>query len=144
MVAVDRGKTMDICRQLGAVATIDFDTEDVKDRIKEITGEGADVVLDPVGGSAQNKHCARPDGAAGLSGSCFASGDIPKIPLNLVLLKGVVIKGYEARTFPVNRPQEHGRRGPSGADAGGRCKASRGCCLPARADHRCPQRHPGP
>ena len=37
----------------------------------------------------------------------FASGDIPKIPLNLVLLKGVVIKGFEMRTFPQFRPDEY-------------------------------------
>jgi NADPH2:quinone reductase len=108
VVAVDRGKDrLDICRQLGAVATIDFDTEDVKDRIKEITGEGADVVLDPVGGSVSEQalRSTRWGGRFVVIG--FASGDIPKIPLNLVLLKGVVIKGYEARTFPTNRPQEH-------------------------------------
>ena len=46
VVAVDRGKDrLDICRQLGAVATIDFDTEDVKDRIKEITGSVSEQAL---------------------------------------------------------------------------------------------------
>ena len=35
----------------------------------------------------------------------FASGQIPRIPLNLVLLKGVVIKGFEIRTFPQHAPE---------------------------------------
>ena len=35
----------------------------------------------------------------------FASGEIPRIPLNLVLLKGVVIKGFEFRTFAEHAPE---------------------------------------
>jgi NADPH:quinone reductase len=108
VVAVDRGADrLDICRQLGAVATIDFDTEDVKNRIKEITVDGADVILDPVGGdvSEQALRSIRWGGRFVVIG--FAAGEIPRIPLNLVLLKGPVIKGYESRTFPSNRPEEY-------------------------------------
>jgi NADPH:quinone reductase len=109
VIAVDRGGSrLEICRDLGAVATIDSDTEDVKNRIKEITGgEGANVVLDPVGGDVSEQSLRSTAWGGRFVVIGFASGDIPKIPLNLVLLKGVVIKGYESRTFPQFRPNEH-------------------------------------
>jgi NADPH2:quinone reductase len=108
VVAVDRGsQRLDVCSRLGAVATIDADTEDVKVRIKEITGEGADVVLDPVGGEVSEQALRSTAWGGRFVVIGFASGTIPKIPLNLVLLKGVVIKGFEMRTFPANRPDEY-------------------------------------
>ena len=36
----------------------------------------------------------------------FASGEIPRIPLNPVLLKGVIVKGFEIRTFSINAPDQ--------------------------------------
>jgi NADPH2:quinone reductase len=108
VIAVDRGDDrLQICRDLGAVATIDFDTEDVKNRIKEISGGGANVVLDPVGGDVSEQALRSTAWGSRFVVIGFASGDIPKIPLNLVLLKGVVIKGFEMRTFPENRPAEY-------------------------------------
>lgn len=108
VIAVDRGTDrLDICRQLGAVATIDFDTEDVKVRIKDVTGGGANVVLDPVGGPVSEQALRSIAWGGRFVVIGFASGDIPRIPLNLVLLKGAVIKGYEARTFPANRPDAY-------------------------------------
>lgn len=108
VIAVDRGGSrLEVCRELGAVATIDFDTEDVKTRIKEISGDGANVVLDPVGGDVSEQALRSTAWGGRFVVIGFASGDIPKIPLNLVLLKGVVIKGYEARTFPQFRPDEY-------------------------------------
>jgi NADPH2:quinone reductase len=108
VIAIDRGASrLEICRELGAVATVDFDTEDVKVRIKEITGGGADVVLDPVGGSVSELALRSTAWGGRFVVIGFASGDIPRIPLNLVLLKGVVIKGFEMRTFPQNRPEEY-------------------------------------
>ena len=108
VIAVDRGDDrLAICRELGAVATVDFDTEDVKSRIKEITGNGADVVLDPVGGEVSEQALRSTAWGGRFVVIGFASGDIPRIPLNLVLLKGVVIKGFEMRTFPANLPEEY-------------------------------------
>jgi NADPH2:quinone reductase len=108
VIAVDRGgDRLEICRGLGAVATVDFDTEDVKNRIKEITGEGANVVLDPVGGDVSEQALRSIAWGGRFVVIGFASGEIPKIPLNLVLLKGPVIKGFEIRTFPQFRPAEY-------------------------------------
>lgn len=108
VIAVDRGGArLEICRELGAVATVDFDTEDIKARIKEITGTGANVVLDPVGGTASEEALRATAWGGRFVVIGFAAGDIPKIPLNLVLLKGVIIKGFEMRTFPQFRPAEY-------------------------------------
>jgi NADPH2:quinone reductase len=108
VIAVDRGASrLEICRHLGAVAMVDVDTDDVKTRIKEITGGGANVVLDPVGGDVSELALRSTAWGGRFVVIGFASGDIPKIPLNLVLLKGTVIKGFEMRTFPQYRPDEY-------------------------------------
>lgn len=82
------------CRQLGADEVINYSHESLKDRIKELTGgRGADVVYDPVGGplAEQAVRATAWEGRFLVIG--FASGEIPKIPLNLVLLKGCQLVG---------------------------------------------------
>ncbi|HXY92137.1 MAG TPA: NADPH:quinone oxidoreductase family protein [Acidimicrobiia bacterium] len=106
LAAASSPAKLDACRAAGAEATVDYDTEDLKERIKEITGGGADVVLDPVGGpyAEQALRATRWGGRFVTIG--FASGEIPRIPLNLVLLKGVVVKGFEIRTFSEHAPED--------------------------------------
>jgi len=93
------------CREHGATDGINYATEDLKDRIKALTsGNGVDVVYDPIGG---------PLAEAALRGTGwqgrylvvgFASGEIPKIPLNLVLLKGCQIVGVFWGAFAMREP----------------------------------------
>lgn len=94
-----------VCLERGADAAINYETEDLKERIKQITGGGADVVMDPVGGrySEQALRSTRWGGRFVTLG--FAAGDIPRIPLNLVLLKGVIVRGFEIRTFGEHAPE---------------------------------------
>jgi NADPH:quinone reductase len=98
------------CREKGAEATINYASENLKERIRELTGGGADVVIDPVGGphTEQALRATRWGGRYVCVG--FASGEIPRIPLNLVLLKGVVIKGFEIGSFMTRAP-DAARRG---------------------------------
>ncbi len=98
-----------LCRERGAEATINYSTEDLKVRIKDLTGGGADVVIDPVGGDYAEAalRATRWGGRFVVVG--FASGEIPRIPLNLVLLKGVVVKGFEMRTFAEHAPEDSRR-----------------------------------
>jgi NADPH:quinone reductase len=93
-----------VCEDRGADAIVDYRAEDLKARVKELTGGGADVVIDPVGGpyAEEALRAMRRGGRFVTVG--FASGEIPRIPLNLVLLKGVVIKGFEMRTFMESHP----------------------------------------
>ena len=99
LAAASSAEKLALCAERGAEAVVNYDEENLKDRIKELTGGGADVVIDPVGGrySEAALRATRWGGRFVVVG--FASGEIPRIPLNLVLLKGVIIKGFELRTF---------------------------------------------
>jgi NADPH2:quinone reductase len=83
-----------ICRAHGADAVIDYGKEDLKQALRERTGgAGVDVVYDCVGGDAAEPalRALRWNGRFLVVG--FASGDIPKFPLNLLLVKGVSVMG---------------------------------------------------
>ncbi|WP_299818632.1 NADPH:quinone oxidoreductase family protein [uncultured Roseibium sp.] len=81
-------------KSLGAHQTVDYSRQNLKETLKELTGgKGVDVVYDPVGGdlSEQALRATAWEGRFLVIG--FASGDIPKIPLNLLLLKGCDMRG---------------------------------------------------
>lgn len=81
------------CRDAGADETINYSTEDLKLRTKELAKKGVDIVFDPVGGELAEAalRCCAPDARFLVVG--FASGSIPKVPLNLPLLKRCTIVG---------------------------------------------------
>ncbi len=85
---------LDFARAHGADAGIDYTTEDLKTRLKELGGEkGIDMVFDPVGGE-QSEQALRALGWGGrLMVIGFAAGAIPKLPLNLLLLKNCDARG---------------------------------------------------
>ncbi len=104
IAAASTDEKLAFCREHGATAGINYTSEDLKDRLKVLTSGGADVVYDPVGGSLAE---------AALRGTAwqgrylvvgFASGDIPKIPLNLTLLKGCSIVGVFWGDFTRREP----------------------------------------
>lgn len=79
----------------GADHLIDYRSEDLRVRVLELTGgRGADVVYDPVGGAAfdTSLRCVAPDGRLIPMG--FASGTIPQIPANILLVKNVTVIGF--------------------------------------------------
>ncbi len=85
---------LDICVKHGADETIDYTTENLRDRIKELTdGKGADVIYDPVGGPFAEPALRSIAWRGRYLVIGFANGEIPKIPLNLALLKGCSIVG---------------------------------------------------
>jgi NADPH2:quinone reductase len=97
-----------LCREHGATMTINYTTEDLKTRVRELTGgAGADVVYDPVGGpySEPALRSTAWDGRFLVIG--FADGEIPRIPLNLTLLKGCSIVGVFWGAFVGREPQRH-------------------------------------
>jgi NADPH2:quinone reductase len=105
LAAASSPAKLEACRERGAEAIVNYSSENLKDRIKQITGGGADLVLDPVGGPFA-EEAIRATGWGGTYISLgFASGDIPRIPVNLLLLKGVILKGFEIRTFGDHRPE---------------------------------------
>ncbi|WP_068179971.1 NADPH:quinone oxidoreductase family protein [Mycobacterium sp. UM_CSW] len=109
LAAASSPEKLELCRQRGAEATVDYDHEDLKTRIRELTGDSARVILDPVGGPYAEpalRGLARGGSFITLG---YASGTIPSIPLNLVLLKGITIRGMEIRTFMGDRPDDAAR-----------------------------------
>jgi len=109
LAAASSPEKLELCRQRGAEATVDYDREDLKSRIRELTGDAARVVIDPVGGSYSEpalRGLARGGTFITLG---YAAGSIPSIPLNLVLLKGITVRGMEIRTFVSDRPDDSAR-----------------------------------
>jgi NADPH:quinone reductase len=109
LAAASSPEKLELCRQRGAAATVDYDREDLKTRIRELTGDAARVILDPVGG-----RYAEPALRALARGGTFitlgyAAGVIPSIPLNLILLKGITVRGMEIRSFVSDRPDDSAR-----------------------------------
>lgn len=108
IAAASSDEKLELCKQLGADEVINYNTESLKDRIKAITeGRGVDVVYDPVGGdfSEQALRGMAWNGRFLVVG--FANGPIPKIPLNLTLLKGCSIVGVFWGRFMTEEPEAH-------------------------------------
>ncbi|WP_108880343.1 zinc-binding dehydrogenase [Anderseniella sp. Alg231-50] len=99
---------LEFCRGLGADETLNYSDEDLKVRLKELTGgSGVDVIYDPVGAELAEPALR----AIGWKGRFlvvgFAGGGIPKIPLNLALLKGCQIVGVFWGDHLVREPDRH-------------------------------------
>jgi NADPH2:quinone reductase len=94
IAAASSDEKLALCLEKGASETINYLTEDLKTRIKELTGgKGVDVIYDPVGGDYTETALRGIawNGRYLIVG--FANGEIPKIPMNLPLLKGCAIMG---------------------------------------------------
>src|SRR5690242_5574776 len=97
---------LEVCKQHGADAGINYATEDMRERIKEITaGKGVDVVYDAVGGPYTEPALRSTAWRGRVLVVGFAAGDIPKIPLNLTLLKGCSIVGVFWGDFTRREPK---------------------------------------
>jgi len=108
IAAASSDDKLDLCREHGAAMTINYAREDLRERLRELTGgQGADVVYDPVGGSYSEPALRSTawDGRFLVIG--FAAGDIPKIPLNLALLKSCSIVGVFWGAFVSREPARH-------------------------------------
>ncbi len=82
-------------KAVGADHLIDYRAEDLRTKVLELTGgRGADVIYDPVGGAAfdASLRCVAPEGRLIPMG--FASGTIPQIPANILLVKNVTVIGF--------------------------------------------------
>jgi NADPH2:quinone reductase len=95
-----------VCREHGADETIDYAKEDLRSRIKALTGaRGVDVVYDAVGGAYTEPAFRSIAWRGRLLVVGFAAGEIPKLPLNLALLKGASIVGVFWGDFARREPQ---------------------------------------
>ncbi len=98
------------CREHGADETINYASEDLRERIKALTGgRGVDVVYDPVGGDFTEPALRSMAWRGRFLVVGFAAGKIPSIALNLTLLKGCSIVGVFWGAFTRNEPQNSAR-----------------------------------
>lgn len=95
-----------VCRAHGADATIDYAAEDLRERIKALTeGRGVDVVYDAVGGPYSEPAFRSLAWRGRHLVVGFAAGEIPKLPLNLALLKGASLVGVFWGDFTRREPR---------------------------------------
>jgi NADPH2:quinone reductase len=98
---------LSVCREHGADEGINYAPEDLRERIKALTdGRGIDVVYDAVGGAYTEAAFRSLAWRGRLLVVGFAAGDIPKLPLNLPLLKGASVVGVFWGDFARREPKE--------------------------------------
>jgi NADPH2:quinone reductase len=85
--------------QEGAAEGVNYRSADLRQALRALLPEGADVVLDPVGGQLSEPALRSLRWGGRFVTVGYASGEIPRVPLNLVLLKGVRVLGFEFRGF---------------------------------------------
>jgi len=97
-----------VCREHGADELIDYAAEDLRERIKALTGgRGVDVVYDPVGGDYSEPALRGMAWRGRFLVVGFAAGRIPSLPLNLPLLKGCAVLGVFWGAFTRNEPERN-------------------------------------
>ena len=96
-----------LCKEKGADATINYQNEDLKKRIKALTSGGADVLFDVVGGDYSEPALRAMAWNGRFLVLGFAGNEIPKIPLNLVLLKSCQIVGVFWGQFTMREPEKN-------------------------------------
>lgn len=108
IAAASTDEKLAVCKAHGADEGINYSTEDLKERLKALTkGKGVDVVYDPVGGNYSEVALRNTAWEGRYLVIGFAAGDIPRIPLNLTLLKGCSIVGVFWGTFVAREPQRN-------------------------------------
>jgi NADPH2:quinone reductase len=108
IAAASSDAKLQVCRENGADETINYGSEDLRTRIKALTaGKGIDVVYDPVGGPYSEPALRDMAWNGRFLVVGFAAGEIPKVPLNLALLKGCSIVGVFWGSFTRNEPHRN-------------------------------------
>jgi len=106
IAAASSDEKCDFCRTLGADATINYGSGNIRDELKKLTdGKGPDVVYDPVGGDLAEPVFRSIAWRGRYLVVGFAQGGIPALPLNLALLKGASIVGVFWGDFARREPK---------------------------------------
>ncbi|ABM37883.1 NADPH:quinone oxidoreductase family protein [Polaromonas naphthalenivorans] len=106
IAAASSDEKCELCTSIGADATINYSTQDLREALKLLTGgKGPDVIYDPVGGDLAEPAFRSIAWRGRYLVVGFAAGSIPALPLNLTLLKGASIVGVFWGGFAKNEPK---------------------------------------
>ena len=101
---------LDVARSLGATRVVNHKAAgDLRATFKDLLPGGADAVVDPVGGGLSEPALRTLHFGGRFVSVGFAAGEIPRIPLNLVMLKGVIVTGFQMRDVGIHRAEEMAR-----------------------------------
>lgn len=104
IAAASSDEKLRLCIERGAHGVVDYATEDLKTKVRELTDGGADVVIDPVGGTLADPALR----SLGQNGRYlvvgFASGDIPQLPANQILLRNRQVIGVDWGAWAMSDP----------------------------------------
>ncbi|MDQ2734181.1 MAG: NADPH:quinone oxidoreductase family protein [Pseudomonadota bacterium] len=110
IAAASSDEKCELCRSIGADATINYTSANIRDEIKRLTdGKGPDVVYDPVGGDLAEPVFRSIAWRGRYLVVGFAQGGIPALPLNLALLKGASIVGVFWGEFARREPKANAK-----------------------------------
>src|SRR5512133_3045360 len=106
IAAASTDEKCELCRSIGADATINYSRQDLREALKELTGgKGPDVIYDPVGGDLAEPALRSIAWRGRYLVIGFAAGPIPSLPLNLPLLKGASLVGVFWGSFAKHEPK---------------------------------------
>ena len=95
LAAASTDEKLQLCIERGAHNVVNYATEDLKSRVRELTDGGADVVVDPVGGDASEPALRALGNGGRFLVIGFASGTIPELPANQILLRNRTVLGVD-------------------------------------------------
>jgi NADPH2:quinone reductase len=98
-----------VASDCGARQLIDYRSRELRQALRDTVPDGADAVIDPVGGDLSEPALRALRYGGRFVSVGYASGVIPRIPLNLLLLKGAQVLGFQLLTFATHEPEEFGR-----------------------------------
>ncbi len=100
---------LDLCAARGADHVVNYCDEDIRERVKEITGgKGADVIYDPVGGEAFEAAMRSVNWEGRIVVIGFASGDFNRARTNILLVKNIAVMGFYWGSYSMHRPSAIG------------------------------------
>jgi NADPH:quinone reductase len=108
IAAASTAEKLAVCKEHGADEVINYSSEDFRERVKALTGgKGPDVIYDPVGGPLAEQAFRSIGWRGRYLVIGFANGEIPKLPFNLMLLKGAAVVGVFWGDFTKREPKQN-------------------------------------
>lgn len=108
IAAASTPEKLAVCKEHGADEFINYSSEDFRERLKALTGgKGPDVIYDPVGGPLAEQAFRSIAWRGRYLVVGFANGEIPKLPFNLMLLKGAAVVGVFWGDFTRREPKQN-------------------------------------